>query len=76
MKREPPKSLEEAIERLRKQNERLNSHLKSGSNTTSVANGENSLDDATQRARKFWDKLEGRNSSIPPKAQVSNATKS
>ena len=68
MKR-PPKSLEEAVERLRAQNEQLRAHLASDNSAiTRVANApETSLEDATERARKFWDKLEGkRSSSIPP----------
>lgn len=65
----PPKSLEEAVERLRARNEQLRAYLEGDeSAATRVANApESNLEDATQRARKFWDKLEGRKSSIPPK---------
>jgi predicted amidohydrolase YtcJ len=69
----PPKSLAEAVERLRARNEQLRAHLEGdGSAVDRVANApETTLEDATERARKHWDKLEGRRSSIPPQAKVS-----
>ncbi len=73
MKAPPPKSLAEAVERLRARNDQLRAHLEGDTSTVSrVANApDNSLEDATERYRKFLDKLEGRSSSIPPKAKVS-----
>jgi hypothetical protein len=69
----PPKSLAEAVERLRARNEQLRAHLEGdGSAVSRVANAPDStLEDATERARKYWDKLEGKRSSVPPKAGVS-----
>ena len=74
MKRQPPKSLGEAVERLRARNDQLRAYLEGDTSTsTRVANApESTLEDATERARKYWDKLEGRRSSVPPppKAKV------
>jgi hypothetical protein len=70
MKNPPPKSLGEAVERLRARNDQLRAYLEGDTSAASrVANApESSLEDATERARKYWDKLEGRRSSVPPKA--------
>lgn len=67
-KKDPPKSLAEAVERLRARNDQLSAYLKGDTSTTTrVANSaETSLEDVTERARKYWDKLEGRRPSVPP----------
>lgn len=72
MKAPPPKSLAEAVERLRARNEQLRAYLEGDASTaTRVANApESSLEDATERARKYWDRLEGRRSSVPPPPRV------
>jgi len=72
MSKQPPKSLQEAIERLHARNKQLSAFLgESETAVNRVANAPDStLEDATERARKYWDKLEGRKSSIPPKARV------
>lgn len=77
MKNPPPKSLAEAVERLRARNEQLRAFLEGDKSiATKVANApETTLEDATEKARKYWDKLEGRSSSIPPQAKVTHATK-
>lgn len=66
----PPKSLEDSIKRLGARLDQLRAYLAGDeSAATRVANApESSLEDATDRARKHWDKLEGRKSSIPPRA--------
>lgn len=67
-KKVPPKSLEESVERLRARNDQLRSYLEGDTSaSTRIANSpEQNLEDATERARKYWDKLEGRSSSVPP----------
>jgi hypothetical protein len=65
-----PKNLAEAIERLQRRNDQLSDYLsgKTSGPAERVANAPDvSLEDATERARKYWDRLEGR-SSVPPKA--------
>jgi len=73
MSKQPPKSLAEAIERLHARNKQLSAFLgESETAVNRVANAPDStLEDATERARKYWDKLEGRRSSVPPQAKVS-----
>lgn len=64
------KSLAASVDRLRVRNEAMRAYLdgKPISPAERVANApETDLDDATERARKYWDKLEGRRSSVPPK---------
>lgn len=52
-------TLAEATERLRLRNDRLEALLNSESPLSRVLNApETTLDDATERARKFWDSLE------------------
>lgn len=67
---ERAKKLEESVERLRVRNEELAAYLNGGAGSAieRVANApEIGLEDATERARKYWDKLEGRRrSSVPP----------
>jgi len=72
MKRQPPKSLSEAVERLRARNDQLRAYLEGDSSVaTRVANApESDLEDATERYRKFLDKVEGRKSSVPPPPKV------
>ena len=64
------KSLADSVESLRKRNEAMRAYLE-GENDDPVSRVANApllgLDDATERARKYWDKLEGRRSSTPPK---------
>ncbi len=63
------KSLAESTELLRARNDRMQAYLEGESDdpVARVASApEVGLDDVTERARKYWDKLEGRHSSIPP----------
>lgn len=64
------RELAEAVEKLRCGNDRLAAYLDGDeSPVTRVANApEMSLQDATEKARKHWDKLEGRRSSSHPPA--------
>lgn len=63
------KSLAEATERLRARNEQLKAYL-DGNGSDPVERVANSpdvpLEDATERAKKYWDALEARRSSVPP----------
>lgn len=66
---DPLKTLAESIERLRARNEQLSAYLTGApiGPGERVANApETTLEDATERARKYWDKLEGRHSVPPP----------
>lgn len=67
-------SLARAIERLARRNEEMCSYLESSKPRVAprVATG---LDDATERARRYWDKLEGRRSS-PPESHAENQKES
>jgi hypothetical protein len=63
------KSLALSVERLRTRNEAMRAYLDGAplGPTERVANApETDLEDATERARRYWDKLEGRRSSVPP----------
>lgn len=67
------KSLAEATESLRVRNLELAAYLASSGPSgpsdaiARVANApEMGLDDATARAKRYWDKLESRRSSVPP----------
>jgi len=63
------KSLAEAIHRLSVRNDELKAYLdgKGSDPIERVANAPDvDLPDATERARKYWDKLEGRRSTVPP----------
>jgi hypothetical protein len=65
------KSLAASVERLRARNDRMREYLDGQAENpiSRVANAPDvALEDATERARKYWDKLEGRRSSAPPKA--------
>ena len=61
--------LEQATERLRARLDQLQAHLNGKNDAIErVANSPDvPLEDATERAKKYWDKLEGRRSSIPPR---------
>lgn len=61
--------LEKSTERLRARNDQLAAHLQGKNSIVErVANSpEVSLEDATERARKFWDAQEKRRGSVPPK---------
>lgn len=63
-----PKSLEDAVNRLRARNEQLRAYLDGDTSAaTRVANApDTGIVDATERARKYWDALEARRSSPPP----------
>lgn len=63
-----PKDLADAITRLAKRNNDLAAYLGTGESAIErVANApEVGLDEATERARKHWDAIEGRRSSVPP----------
>ncbi len=66
MKRQPPRSLAESIERLGARIEQFSAFLE-GKAVSRVANApENNLEDAAERARKYWNKLEGIPSTVPP----------
>lgn len=64
------KSLAEATERLRKRNIHMGAYLEGESGESVIERVANSpdvpLDDATERYRKFLDKLDARKSSVPP----------
>jgi hypothetical protein len=64
-----PRSLADAVERLRTRNDQLHAYLRGEDPNDPVARVRNApaigLDDATARASKYWDKLEGRRSSVP-----------
>ncbi len=63
------KSLAESTELLRARNDRMQAYLEDEPDdpVTRVANSPDvGLEDVTERARKYWDKLEGRRSSVPP----------
>lgn len=70
----PPKTLAESIERLKTRNDQLSAYLsgmKSSAADRVASAPDTSLEDATERARKYWDKLEGR-SSVPPPPKPHN----
>ncbi len=72
MKREPPKSLAEAVARLAIRNAELAAYLGEGGSTAleRVADAPSvPLPDATERARQHWDTCERRRSSRPPEAK-------
>lgn len=62
------KALGESVERLRARNDALRAYLDGDTSaSTRIANAPDvGLEDATERARKYWDKLEGRRPSTPP----------
>jgi len=62
------KALADSVERLRARNDAMRDYLDGdASAVTRVANAPDvSLEDATERARRYWDKLEGRRASVPP----------
>jgi hypothetical protein len=70
------KSLAESVELLRRRNLAMAAYLEETTpaplaKATSAAERVAAapyvgLDDATERARRYWDKLEGRRSSVPP----------
>jgi len=61
------KTLAESVERLSARNDQLRAYLDGDeSAATRIANAPSvPLEDATERARKYWDKLEARRSSPP-----------
>ena len=71
-------SLAKAVESLTRRNAAMRAYLE-GSNTTAAervaAAPAVGLEDATERARKYWDKLEGRRSSVPPGKSAKNDEK-
>lgn len=71
-------SLAKAVESLTRRNAAMRAYLE-GENTTAAqrvaAAPAVGLEDATERARKYWDKLEGRRSSVPPGKSVKNDEK-
>lgn len=78
------KSLAESVELLRRRNLAMAAYLE-GATPDAVGKGGAAervaaapyvgLDDATERARKYWDKLEGRRSSVPPGNNTKNDEK-
>ncbi len=64
-----PKSLSEVVDSLRSRNDQLQAYLDGDSTAiTRVANSPDvDLEDATERARKYWDSLEQKRQSVPPK---------
>lgn len=71
-------SLARAIERLARRNEDMRTYLESdkGDAASRVAAAPSvGLEDATERARRYWDKLEGRRSSVPPEKHGKNDQK-
>lgn len=63
-------SLAQAIESLRARNDALESYLRGDTSVFErVVNApETTIEDATERYRKYLDNLESRRSSVPPKA--------
>lgn len=64
-------SLAQAIENLRARNDALEAYLRGDTSAFArVVNApETTIEDATERYRKYLDKLESRRSSVPPKAR-------
>lgn len=68
-------SLANAVERLSRRNAEMRAYLDGETKTSAervAAAPLVGLEDATDRARRYWDKLEGRRSSVPPEKHAKN----